>query len=192
MQSLRLLAVVAAIAALVAVSGGPAAAIGTDGVELVPLLPRGADGRYELRLGGEPAEVTLIVRNLTDQRRAVRVFAAPATLAAEGPQLAGTGSVEWTGLVPTDVELAGGVERRLQLVVDPEAAPAGDAAVAFVLESRPGETLVTQAASVVRVVPAAPAPPRWPLILVAAALLAVVGGSLARRVATGGLVASPA
>lgn len=173
----------AAVAA--ALAAGAAAAIGTDGVELQPQLPRGDDGRFTLAVGHNPRTFEVVLANLVPEAREVRLYTAAATPGNSGAVTVGpAGTVDWLGVETRQLSLAGGEEQRLSFTVDPAGVPApAPDLVALVVESHRHDTLVTRAANLIRVVPdgaASSLPAQGPLALVALATLAASAAALAR------------
>jgi hypothetical protein len=179
----RGLPVLAAVGAVLLLAG-PAAAVGTNGVQMHPELAQARDGRVVLEAGGAPSEGRIRLENRADTPRTVEVYAVAASpTAAGGADLEPRGSAPWFGLEPRTVELAAGERRELVFTAAPERAPpsADDLHVAVVLEAGGGSTVVTQAVSLIRVAaPAARPVVLWPWVLLAAALLlGVVAGQAA-------------
>lgn len=189
------LAVLAALALLAPAAS--AAAVGTGGVELVPQASRDPEGRWVLQTADEALPAALDLTNLTPEPRRVRLYAVSAVpLAGGGVQLGGSGSADWLGLPDQMVDLAPQASRTVAFTLDPSRLPAVGGLplhAAFVLETRQGDTLVTRAASVVRVGPPARPAARWPWLLLAAALLVMVASGHARvRAARPAPAAAPA
>ncbi|HWB71267.1 MAG TPA: hypothetical protein VG452_03550, partial [Egibacteraceae bacterium] len=161
-----------------------AAAVGTDGVELVPQASRDPQGRWLLQTADEALPAAVDLTNLTPEPRRVRLYAVSAVpLAGGGAQLGGSGSADWLGLPDQVVDLAPQTRRTVTFTFDPSRLPAGGGSplhAAYVLETRQGDTLVTRAASVVRVGPPDQPAARWPWLLLAGALLVMVASGHAR------------
>lgn len=175
----RLTAGALAVVAVLAALAGTAAAVGASGVDMTPQLPRDRDGTYVLTVGGNGEPATLKVANLTDEPREIRVYAAAATLGTEpgsGMAIGGPGSLPW---LPLDERRQLDGEETLEVPV-PVTAQRGDVDddtyVAFVLEVTRSSSLVTEAATVVRVRRAASLPiPSW--LLIAAIVLLIIAAT---------------
>jgi hypothetical protein len=185
-RTARLAVVIAGAALLMGGAAVPAAAVGTNGVELTPLLDRGADGL--LALDASAAEATLVaVRNTVDEPRRVRVYTVAAARGADGGfTVAGEGSVPWLTIDAAELELGPLEERMLGVTVDRSGLGRrereGEVFAAFVLEAISGPTLVTRAASVVKVSDSVPLPSRLVPLLLALTLLMAVAAALGRHV----------
>lgn len=173
-------------AVLLLALAAPAGAVGTHGVELTPLLRRGADGL--MALDASAADAPLVaVRNTIAEPRRVRVYTVTASRGDDGAfTVASEGSAPWLWLDVQDLELAPLEERTLAVTVDREGlsrqSRTGDVFAAFVLEAITGPTLVTRAASVVRVSDSVPLPSRLVPMLIALTLLMAVAAALGRHV----------
>lgn len=183
--------VVALLAAvgLTLLSGvSPALAVGVDGIEIAPDLPRrGADNRFELEVGAEPTVVRLRVGNIGTETRTVRIYVEAADVVDGQPRLLGGGAPAFVEFADRQVTLAPGEEQVLEGRVLPQHLPPDVTThhLAFVVESNAGATVTTRAASVVRVVgernvlvPAA-------LLLFALALVVGVGAMAVQQLRAG-------
>jgi hypothetical protein len=179
----RFVVVLGSLLALAAM-GGPAFAVGTDGVDMRLVLPQGEDGRMVLQQDGAPAHGEVLLRNLSDEPRAVTLYAVAATR-EEGAstQLASRGSAPWIDLPEETIHLAPGAEHTVAFSTRPRGAPAADdLLMGIVLESRRDATLITQAVGLVRVEgPGAGASWGWIWYLVAGALLLLVAAGNVRE-----------
>ena len=177
------LLVAGVLAAGLLLPAGSALAVGVDGVELDVLVEQlpGGERRVDVTT---VQEVPLHLRNATDEERAVRLYPAVAIADSTGAFSVGdAGSAPWFTIAEPDIVLAPREERTVVARVVPKRAGTTPAEhVAFVLEPAGSDTLVTRAASVVRVVGLDPVVPRpLPLLLAALALVLLVGGAVTRR-----------
>ena len=159
-----------------------ARAVGVAGVELEAELPRGVDGRLEVAVGTEKVPVRLWLSNIVDDERTVRLYVVGADVPAGGsPVLTGTADAPFITLADQTVTLAPGERRTIEAWIDPALLTAGAAVhhAGFVVESSSGDTLVTRAASVIRIVGQRTPLPMIPFMV--AALMVVGAGAMTRQ-----------
>lgn len=170
---------------LMTVMAGPALAVGADGVSMQLVVPGDVNQRMPMLVEGVPAAGEVRLRNDAQEERTVRLYAAQAAQEDGGAVFLGdAGSAPWMGLDVQELVLGPGERRTVPFEVRPAGVPAdtdGRLPTAVVLEVPRGGTVVLQAVSLLSVTGAvAPALP-WQLVLVAAALLLVVGEQSARQ-----------
>jgi hypothetical protein len=162
----------------------PAGAVGTDDVELTPLLARSTGGSFVLTPAEEAGRPQAVrVRNLSEEPKAVTIYSVTADRGEGGAtQLGDVGSASWIGVTSTALTLPPGGEERLDLALDLRRSPRGTHTVALVLESQAGPNLTLQAAQLIEVRPGLPPASPWPLYLLAALLLVGLTAAHVRQV----------
>lgn len=169
MPTLRRVFAVLLATAAVLTAAVPAWAVGVNGVELEVDLPTRGDQRPVLAVGEEPTTTTVLLRNIVDGPRTVRLYAVSASVGPAGTSLGGPGSASWLGFEERTVELAAGERRLIEFTTGQSALPEDGEAqrtAALVVEAGDG-TLVTRGARLIEI-RGAYAPP--PLLLVLAAV----------------------
>lgn len=143
-MTMRVLALASAMLLLGLV--GPAAAIGAQGVDLTPLLPR-EDGTLTASVAPE-STIALRLTNTTDEERTVTLYVTDAVEAVGGGT--GVGQVlDWVYL-PATVTLAPQEVREVAATLDMAAFRAhGDGQVLFMMEVGSDGNVVPRAATIV-------------------------------------------
>lgn len=183
----RLALILATLAALCA-GIGPALAVGTDGVEIEIDLPPGADGRPEVVVGDEPVVIDIVLRNIVEEERSVRVYVVGATVDESGRGALGQADdASYVRFEDQEVTVPADTMLRLEATILPLQLPKDEAQrrqIAFVLQSTAQGTVLPQAATIVHVVGERPRLPGLLLVGVAlliAGLLAVIARLRADR-----------
>lgn len=145
---------VAFLILVLALLGGPASAIGAQGVELTPLLSRqGPQNRLTAQVGEEVDPIRIQLDNTTDEPRTITVYAAESVTPVGG----GTGVGPPADWVDVDIEspltLAPGESITVDATVDPQEFREREAEeILFLLEVAGAGNIVPRAATIVALV----------------------------------------